>query len=206
MPKHMSLGAVVEKNRIASTENFVVLAEIEVLDELTGNPVETVHLARNNEDILHGGNVYKATWFEFDAKESADSVPELTVVIQDKTQTVMAKCETHGGGVGWKIRFKLVNSGDLGADPEMDELVYILATSVGDYAVDFTLGARNPLAQRFPNCMQWRDKCLWRYKGRGCNYTGPEASCDYTLQGPDGCSAKGNTLRFRGLPGLRPRG
>lgn len=205
MAKHLSLATVVEKNRIASKEAFIVLCEIEVSDDVTGAYVETIRLARNNEDILYQGETYIAVHFDFDAQETSEGVPELTVSIQDPSQAVMAKCEQYDGGIGWKVRFKLINTGDMTAPAEIEEMVYVIAASAQDYAVEFNLGARNPLAQRFPRNLQWRDKCGWVYKGEGCKYTGPETFCDYTLQGLDGCSVKGNTLRFRGLPGIRPR-
>ena len=205
MPKHLSLGTVIEKNRIASPEAFIVLCEIEVVDDFTGAFVETIYLARNNEDISHQGNVYKAVQFEFDSTETSDGVPDLTVGIQDPTQTVMAKCEQYDGGVGWKVRFKLINTTDTDADPEIEEMVYIIATNAQSYAVEFSLGARNPLTQRFPRNLQWRDKCGWVFKSTDCGYTGSDTFCDYTLQGPNGCSMKSNTRRFRGLPGIRPR-
>ena len=206
MPKHLSLATVVEKNRIASKEAFIVLSEIDVVDTVTGAYVETVYLARNNEDIAHQGNVYKAVKFDFEATETSDGVPDLTVSIEDPTQAVMSKCEEYDGGVGWKVRFKLINTADIEADPEIEEMVYIIATSVQTYTVEFSLGARNPLTQRFPRNLQWRDKCGWAFKGEGCGYVGPATFCDYTLQGPNGCSVKSNTRRFRGLPGIRPRG
>lgn len=206
MPKHISLGTVVEKNRIASKEAFIILCEIEVVDSTTGDYVETLRLARNNEDILFQGNTYVAVMFDFDSQETSEGVPDLTVTIQDPTQSVMSRTEQHEGGVGWKVRFKLINTGDMTADPEIEEMVYVIAANAQDYIVQFSLGARNPLAQRFPRNMQWRDRCSWKFKdSEGCKYTGPETFCDYTLQGPDGCSVKGNSLRFRGLPGIRPR-
>lgn len=206
MPKHLSLGTVVEKNRIASKEAFIVLCEIDVTDDQTGALIETIRLARNNEDITHKGESYRAVYFEFDAVETSDGVPDISVSFEDPTQEVMARCERYGGGIGWKIRFKLVNTADIDADPEIEEMVYIVGATANNYNVELNLGARNPLAQRFPRNLQWRDKCGWIYKGEGCGYTGPEEFCDYTLQGPDGCSVKGNTRRFRGLPGIRPRG
>lgn len=205
MPKHLSLGTVVEKNRIASKETFLLLAEVDVKDPVTGLVVETIRLANNNEDVIHKGQTYTATSFTFEAQETSDGQPELSCSFRDPSKTVMAKCEEHGGGVGWQARFKMVNSADLDAEAEIEEMVYILSASAKDYSVDFTLGARNPLTQRFPRSLQWRDKCRWKYKSPECGYAGPEAFCDYTLQGPDGCSAKGNEKRYGGLPGIRPR-
>jgi len=205
MPKHLSLGTVVEKNRIASATPFIMLVEVEVVDETTGAYVETVYLARNNEDITYHGEVYTASAFDFEVEESADSVPEVSVNIEDPTQAIVAKTETYSGGVGWKVRFKYINSGDLTLDPEIEEMVYIIAAKARNYSVEFTLGARNPLAQRFPRRMQWRDKCAWVFKSNQCGYSGADTFCDYTLQGPDGCATHDNALRYGGFPGIRPR-
>ncbi|MDX5412902.1 MAG: DUF1833 family protein [Rhodobacterales bacterium] len=205
MPKHLTLGTVVEKNRIASAVAFILLAEIEVRDAVTGAFIETIRLARNNENLTHMGNVYQATSFDFTSEETAEGAPEVTCVFQDQTGAVLARCEEHSGGVGWKVRFKLVSSDDLAAPAEIEELVYVLSTKAQNYNVEFTLGAANPLARRFPRNIQWRDKCRWRFRSTECGYTGGALTCDYTLQGDNGCSVKGNSLRFGGLPGIRPR-
>ena len=205
MPKHLSLATVVEKNKIASTVAFIMLLEVDVVSNVTGLVIETQYLARNNEDVTYQGQVYTSTAFKFEVEESAEGVPEVSVVINDPTGRVMSKVEAYGGGVGWKVRMKYVNTGNLDQPPEIEELVYILATKAENYVVEFTLGARNPLSQRFPRRMQWRDRCGWVYKGAECGYAGPEATCDYSLQGGNGCSAKGNEHRFGGLPGIRPR-
>lgn len=205
MPKHLSLGTVVEKNRIASPNTFVTLAEIDVIDDQTGTFVETKYLANNNEDVAYQGNTYTAVGFEFDIEETSEGVPEVKLSLQDPSGSVMSQAEAYSGGVGWKVRFKLVNSGDLTLPPEIEEMVYIIGSKAKNYAIDFTLGARNPLAQRFPRRLQWRDRCSWTYKGKECGYTGAMPSCDYTLQGPNGCAAHGNTRRFGGFPGIRKR-
>lgn len=205
MPKHLSLATVVEKNRVASVNAFVMLAEIDVVNPTSGVVTETLYLARNNENITYQGNTYTATFFEFDVEETSEGVPEVTVRIQDMSGSVMKRTEEHNGGVGWPVRFKYVNSGSLDQPPEIEELIYIMAAKAQDYSVEFTLGARNPLRQRFPRRLQWRDRCSWAFKSDECGYTGPETLCDYTLQGPDGCAAKNNTARFGGFPGIRPR-
>ena len=206
MPKHLSIETVIEKNRIASTTAFVMLIEVGVINEVTGILDETIYLARNNEDITYQGHVYTATAFDFNIEESSENIPEVSVSIQDPTGAVMSRAEQYSGGVGWKVRFKYINTGNLTLEPEIEEMVYVVGATAQTYSMDFTLGARNPLSQRFPRRMQWRDRCSWVYKGDECGYTGGETFCDYTLQGPDGCGVKGNTLRFGGFPGIRPRG
>lgn len=205
MPKQLTLGTVVEKNRIASDVPFILLAEIEVADHITGAYIETIRLARNNRNLTHMGNVYQATSFNFQSEETAEGVPEVTCVFQDQSGAVLERCEAHSGGVGWKVRFKLVSADALDAPAEIEEMVYTLSSKAQNYNVEFTLGASNPLARRFPRNIQWRDKCRWRFKSPECGYTGAALTCDYTLQGDNGCSPKGNTMRFGGLPGIRPR-
>lgn len=204
MPKHLSLETVVEKNKISSTETFVLLAEIDVADD-QGVLIETIRLARNNEDVIHDGNAYTATAFTFEIEETANGVPDVSCSFQDPSQAIVAKTEQYHGGVGWKVRFKLVNSGDLDSKAEIEELVYVVGAKASGYSVEFTLGARNPLAQRFPKSLQWRDRCRWKFKGHECRYNGSANTCDYTLQGPNGCSVKGNQERFGAMPGIRPR-
>lgn len=205
MPKHMSIATVIDKNRIASTNSFITLAEIEVVNVDTGELEETIYLANNNEDIDYQGNTYTATSFDFEITETAEGVPDLNVVFKDPTGGVMQKAETHNGGVGWKVRFKIVNSGNLAQPAEIEEFVYIIGAKANDYSIEFTLGARNPLAQTFPRRIQWRDRCPWIFKSNECGYSGPVSTCDYTLQGPNGCAAKSNQKRFGGFPGIRPR-
>ena len=205
MPKHLSMATVVEKNRIASPVAFIMLLEVDVTDTVTGAFIETLRLARNNENITYQGEVYTAVSFDFNIEEAADSVPEVTLSVKDPTRTVMARAEQHAGGVGWKVRFKFINTGNLSQPPEIEEMVYIVASKAKTFAIDFTLGAVNPLAQRFPRRLQWRDRCSWVYKGRECGYGGALVSCDYTLQGDNGCAAHGNTKNFGAFPGIRPR-
>ncbi|MFP3422090.1 hypothetical protein R0K19_22225, partial [Bacillus sp. SIMBA_161] len=71
-----------------------------------------------------------------------------------------------------------------------------------DYTLSFVLGMENPLSLRLPRRMQRRDRCQWQYKGPECKYTGGLKSCDYSLQGPNGCSAHNNEENYAGFPGI----
>jgi phage-related protein len=67
---------------------------------------------------------------------------------------------------------------------------------------------------QFPRRRQARDFCQWRFRDPNtCAYDGPAPSCDYTLQGPNGCSAKGRrndgqwqTIMFGAYPGINSNG
>lgn len=203
--KHLSLATVVEKNRIASPVAFVTLLEVSVINNQTGSVDEVQYLCRNNEDILFQGNTYKKASFGYKIEHSSDGMPEVKLTIQDPTGSVLQKAEQYAGGVGWKVRFMLVNTGNLSQPPEIDESIHVIAGKVSSYALTLTLGARNPLRQRFPRRLQWRDRCSFRYKGDQCKYAGAMQTCDYTLQGANGCAAHGNEQNFGGFPGISPR-
>jgi len=205
MPRPLTLGSAIEKNRIASDVTFLVLIEIEVTDMVTGALSETLRFARNNEDVTYMGNVYSKAAFDFSIAESSKETTQVAISVRDPSRTVMKKVDAHEGGLGWRIRIMLVNSEALDQPADIEELVYVMGATAKGYSVEFTLGARNPLGIKFPGRTQWRDRCMWQYKGEECGYSGPLPTCDYTLEGANGCAAHNNTLRFGAFPGLRNR-
>ena len=205
MPRPLSLATVVEKNRVASDVAFIVLVEVDVIDQDTGNLEETLRFARNNEDITYRGFTYQKSAFSFKVGESAEGVPDVTVGFMDPTRVVIRKIDEREGGAGWVMRILMIASNDLTSEPEIEEMVFVMGASINGYQVSFRLGARSPLTMRFPARMQWKDRCQWIYKGEECGYTGGLATCDYSLQGSNGCAAHNNTNRFGGFPGIRNR-
>jgi phage-related protein len=82
---------------------------------------------------------------------------------------------------------------------------FVLMSAVAkdeNYSIEFTLGAENPLALRFPYRQQFRNRCEWVYKGNECRYAGGLPSCDLTLDGDNGCRVHNNTYNFGGFFGL----
>ena len=54
---------------------------------------------------------------------------------------------------------------------------------------------------RLPRRSYRRDRCSWIYKNSTtCQYAGLLPSCDKAFEGPNGCRAHDNTLRFGGFP------
>lgn len=201
--RHVSVATAIEKNRIASDVAFVTCIEIEVRDPVTGNYVETVRMVNNNESITYQGHVYTAANFEFEIKAEAGSIPDITVTARDYTQELQVRMQAYGGGVGFQVRMMEVNTGNLNVAPEVEEVMTVVGASAQDYNVTFTLGAENPLTMRFPRRRQFRDRCPWAYKGAECKYSGPLASCDFTLKGANGCVAHANSLNFGAFAGIR---
>ncbi|HEV7284693.1 MAG TPA: hypothetical protein VGN75_07530 [Kaistia sp.] len=200
--RHLSVATAIEKNRIASLVAFVICLEIEVKDPETGAFVEMLRFVHNDETLVYRGQTYLAGNFDLDVRQEAGSAPQLTLAVTDISQEIEARMQQYGGGIGFQVRFMVVNTGNLDQPPEVDETALVVGASSKEYVATFELGAENPLMMRFPFRRQFRDRCPWRYKGPECGYTGSLPGCDYTLQGANGCAVHQNSRRFGGFPGI----
>lgn len=210
MAGHLSVATVVEKNKISSDVAFVILLEVAVTDPNTRQVVETLYLARNNENVLFDPEgkgepkVYQAANFEINVDEKQGQAPSVTITAQDQTGFIQARQDAYAGGVFSECTMTVVNSARLDKPAEIREKFLVLSSNAKDYVVTFTLGAENMITVAFPKHMQSRDRCAWRFKGYGCGYVGAITTCDYTKDGPNGCKQHfpGQPLPIRALPGL----
>jgi len=204
MARHLSLATVVEKNRIASAVPFIMLAEVEV-KTADGTLVETLYFAKNTENFDYQGQTYSRCAFNFNITESATRVAEISLELRDPSLTVAKRLDEYDGGVGWRVRLMMVNTGNVTQPPEAEQMAFVMGSTIKGFSANLTLGSRNPLKSRFPARIQWRDRCAWAYKSKECGYAGGLATCDYSLQGDNGCAVHNNTKRFGAFPGLRNR-
>jgi phage-related protein len=206
MPTSFSVLNAVEKNQLASGNPFLVLLEIQLVDSTNNTVVDTVFIVNNNEDITYQLQLYTA--FPFDLKLAKDSqgIPEITLRAHDYQRTLLSQLNSLQGATGSKVILRIVNAGNLSADPEMQETFDVVGSSADDFKISIVLGAENPLQRRFPSKLQMRDRCRWQYKGPECGYAGAIPTCDLSLQGANGCTVHANSIRFGGFPGLKGRG
>ena len=206
MPTSFSVLNTIEKNQLASGTPFLVLLEIQLVDSTTNQVVDTVYVVNNNEDIVYKLQTYTA--FPFDLKLTKDSqgIPEVTLSARDYNKTLMTQLNNLQGATGSTVIMRVLNADNLTADPEMEERFDVVDSGASDFNITIKLGAENPLQRRFPAMLQMRDRCRWHYKSPECGYTGPIPTCDLSLQGANGCTAHGNSLRYGGFPGLKGRG
>jgi lambda family phage minor tail protein L len=204
MARHLSLASVIDKNRIASEIAWIALMEVEIVNPDTGLYVETLRVANNPEDVTFAGQTFTKGAFEFDMNHEAGSVPQMEVVAKDYTRTIQARMEAYRGGTGFRVRLMVINSGAPSLDPrpDIEEEFIVTKAAANNYVVTFTLGADNPLTRRYPFRYQFKDRCPWRYKGVECGYDGDLKTCDFSLQGDNGCAAHGNARNFGGFPGI----
>ena len=202
MARHLSAASAIDRSRLSSSTAWLILLKLEIADPNTRQTVETVHLVANDEDITFDGNLYTAANFVINIDQGQNQAPSVTLVAQDQTGMIERKIEDYAGGVMSQVVMMVVNSDRLEHEPEIENTFDVVSSSAKDGVVSFELGSENPLTIQFPKHTQMKDRCSWRYKGYGCEYAGPMGSCDYTLDGPNGCRAHDNVERFRGQPGL----
>lgn len=205
MAKHLSVGTVIEKNRIASENAFIILLQLDVKDE-NGDPVTTIRFCQNSENVVYGGETYYAGNFTLDFQNENGKEPAMSIAAQDQTKTLTQYVDAYDGLTDNEVIITVVNTGNIDGPPEMQETFKIVSSSIKNYVVTFQLGIESAVNKRFPNYRQFKDRCQWRYKGLRCGYAGAMTSCDYTLKGANGCVAHGNQNRFGAFPGLNNYG
>lgn len=202
MGNHLSIATVIEKNKITSTYAMLIALEIEVINPDTGVLVEILRLVNNSEPVVFQGHEYSAFKFEIQLRAEKGAIPQVTISVTDLSGEIQARMQAYGGGVGFNVNVLLLNMSNLAQPAEVSETYQITGATSEGYVVNWTLGAENPLTMRFPRRKQFRDRCAWRYKGTECGYDGALTSCDFTLQGANGCAVHENTERYGAFPGL----
>lgn len=200
MPKNLPAPLVVEKNKLNSDNTWLVLLHVTLTD------LTEFFFVNNNEDITFAGQVYTAIPFQLDITkfESQGRIPTVTLSISNVTRIMQSYLEALNGAVGSSVTITIVNTGHLEEDYTELQLDYtIIATKSNASWVVFSLGAPNPMRQRFPLHQFLAQHCMWvnYYKGAECAYAGALPTCNGSL---DDCKAHSNEHRFGGFPGLNP--
>lgn len=207
MSKNLSLATVLEKNKLSSDVPFLALLDVEIVNPSTGVVVIVLHIANNPESVVWNGTTYEPGGFDFNLKSESGKQPEVNLTIVDYTLAIQGYMQQYGGGVGSNVTLSIVRGDALDKPPEIVEYFQIIGASAAEYMATFNLGAENAIMKTFPRRQQRRDFCQWQYKDAAtCKYAGPMATCDLTLQGPNGCQAHGNAINFGAYPGLNARG
>lgn len=207
MVKYTSIATALDKGKLASGVVYTALLEIDILDTSTRLVSETLRFCHNNENYTFQGNTYLAMPFEFSVNRQKGELPTITLTVRDITQVIQSRLQEYDGAVDFPVRLIVVSSADTGSAEMIESFTVQNAQAMSDgFTVEFELGAENPLALRFPTRLQFRNRCFWRYKGTECGYTGALPTCDFSIDGANGCRAHSNEARFGGFPGIRRRG
>jgi hypothetical protein len=204
MSTNFTIASVIDKNKIASENVWLVLLDIKVKDS-NSNLIEIIRVVQNNEDFTYKGEIYTALNFSFDYSKSNSEEPTFKLSLDDVTGVIRRKLDSYDGGTTSSVIITIINSSDTSGEPELQEEYDIKQTSATELNISVELGSENPLRLQFPVRKQYKNRCVWLYKGSRCGYSGGLTTCDYTLEGTNGCVAHNNEARFGGFPGLQNR-
>lgn len=204
MSTHVSLATAIDKSKVASAAVYLLLLEVDVYD-LNGTLIETLYVTNNNEPYTFQGQTYSIAPFEITLTQSRENTPSAQLVVHDLGQVFQAALQAYGVVLDWPARIKVVNVANSTPTIDMQQNFSIISAQAKDtdYSITFTLAGENPLTLRFPPRDEFQDICFWVYKGPQCTYSGTLTSCDYSMDGANGCRVHANTLNFGGFPGIQ---
>jgi len=202
MPLTISTQAIAEKNKLSSSDPWLILLEIARPGE------EPLRVVWNTENITWQGVEWIAFPFRLgDVEETkAAEVPAVSLTVYDIKRYLIPTIDELDGGIGAEVIVYIVHSAYLDNDtPELEMAFEIIETHIGhDCSITFKLGAENLLHYRNPPDRYLQGHCRYKeFKGSLCGYTGSETECNRTFER---CRELGNAKNFGGFPGVGPLG
>lgn len=200
----LSVAARREKNKLTNDKPWILLIEVRVTNDIS------IYLAKNNENILWGGNEYIAFPVEFgDKPYDMKSLPTFDIKVSNADQVMQGFLEAYGGLCDVPVIFRLVHAAHLSlAAPEMEEEFNIIKTTYTDEWVTFKMGAEFYLYYRALSERYLRDYCPHKYGKIKCGVSVATVTayptCGHTVKD---CLVRMNhsgitNIRFRGCPGM----
>jgi phage-related protein len=198
----LSAVAALEKNKIATTNAFLILIEVQ-FDGIT------IRVVNNNQDVewpAGSGQIWTAFPFRLGdiTEDSRGEFPSWQLKISNVTKTMERYLEQYKGGTDVKVILRVVMSEHLDlAEPVMYETFSVENTSSDALWSMFNLGPAFSTKRRFPPETYRKNFCQFKFKGIRCGYNGSAAECNKTLKR---CRELGNSVRFGGEPGISGEG
>lgn len=218
MPRFVSQKVFDQLHSLSNREAFVWLYEIEVP---TDPPTRVRLVGQWTQQVTFRGNIY----YPYDivhspVKENTEgNLSEVTLNVANMTREVQTILEDNNGLIGQPVRFLFVSTADLGGGKAVIEQDFTIRTvSSNNRNISMKLAVFNLFRARFPSRRLKKGHCRFKYRSAECGYVVPTSSgglatCDQSLDGPNGCEAHGtNELdngfavihpkRFGGFPGI----
>lgn len=184
--KNLPAALILEKNKIASSNPFLVTLDITLTDNTK------FYLVNNTEDITFNSQVYTAVPFQVEPTKQSGTgeIPTVSLRVSNVTRLMQGYLEATSGGVDSTVLIRVVNAALLAENySELEMTFNILTTETDAYWVTFTLGMPNPLRKRFPLYRYIAEHCNWQFNtgsnnARECNYAGWKANTAYNSTTP----------------------
>lgn len=203
MPESVPQTALNEKNKITSSDAFLLLVEYRYGAE------PPIYLCLNNADITWNGIAWEAACFSVDkdTESKEGDLPSLPLSFIDPNRRITPILDQYGGGNGADVWIRTVHSAHLD-ETEAWRTRYFksMGAKVNHLnQVTIRLGVpnlalvRDPIDRFFKN----HGRNTVKFKDSTCGYTGGETDCDKTLKR---CRELGNSIRYCGFPGVGRKG
>lgn len=200
MAEPLSSTFVTEKNKLHSASGWIRLFELVV------NSTTSIRIADDHANFTWNGKVYYAAALEVSEIISSNdgSLEGISVICSNVSQELTALIESNTliDKNCW-TRDVHRTSGAL-ADV-VENKFQVKAIDIRLETITFTAGHMNLLGKPCPGRTFERDWCPVVFKGADCGYIGSLLSCDHTLNGSNGCKAKGADEVANGLPKIHPK-
>ena len=197
MPLNLPAVLVIEKNKIASANPWLVTLDIVL--SVSGTQLYLVH---NTEDVVFQGRTYTAFPFQIEIPKIAakGEIPNWKLRISNITMALQAYLEDEQGCVGSSVVMRFINAGYLSENfVDLETRLEVMASESDAEWITFMLGMPNPMNKRFPQYRYISDHCAWKFKSAECAYTGSAVDCKRSLAA---CRQLSNQKRFGGKIGM----
>jgi len=203
-----SLGAAITeaKNAPEGTDVFIHILTVTLDDPIAGETV--IRMARATETVTIGA--YDWLPFPFVVGETTEDLSgelrEVTVGMLDLTGEVAAFLKNNDVD-GAQVDLGLAFYDGVSHVLAVTDTFTVIGYSTAAERITLQLGGRNYMETPFPSRPLDRYRCGFEYKGALCKYASnsdgtTRQSCDFSLNGPNGCEQHENSLNFGGFPSL----
>jgi len=165
MPLELDSDAIVEKNKLTSTNVEILLIEVNYEDE------DTIRICLNNEEVVWpavtGETWYPAIFSLTGLSETKDAeIPKVTLSFYDLENTIIPLLEEFSGCSGAEVIIRIVHSNYLpNTTPHLEETMELIDSSVNDsLLVNINLGAENLSNLRIPKQRYLKNNCRFKFK------------------------------------------
>ena len=212
MPETFNSALITEKNTLRNIHPWAWLVEID-LDGTNG-----MRVAGHDESVSYASK----TWSPFPIavtslpRDLEGSVPQFQIGVSNLSREIATYLDS-GGIIDRKVHLYAVNTNTLTTSQDWGEMTVQSCDLTLEVAA-FILGPYNLFDAPYPPRIQTRTRCDKIYGGAECLYstslpnlvsgTYPSfstSSCDYTLEGSNGCRVHGHNEVANGRPRLHPR-
>lgn len=206
MSRSLSASLKTAKNLLQGSDGWLVLFEIQV------TTIERLYLVNNEEEISFAGQIYRPfpVGFEVMEETSTGDLPVVNLVVGNVSREIQGFMEHRNGLLDCPVIMRIVHTSDLEDSASvLTNTFTVRASSISEEGASFRLSQHPFLAVAFPHQRFQRSRCRFAFKGTECGWQVSSASqdsatCDKSLNGPNGCTYQGSLYTAAGSTAIHP--